>query len=125
MYLHLIPIFGVILSLWSLYGKPGLADEDLATQEATQDSEAFAETAIVNSASRLSVMLGLICMGAIASLGAGAYTQPGQIAHLRFLFASSFVGSSYFLLSLALMFRIAKDQSIRLPGLRQLSRRLP
>ena len=121
LYVHLIPIFGVVLSLWSLYGKPELADEDLAIT----DPEAFAEAAMVNSASRVSVLLGLICVSAIAALGTGAHAQTNQIAYYRFLFTSSFVGSSYFLLSLALMFRVAKSQSIHLPGLSQLSRRLP
>ncbi len=111
-YLHLVPVFGVVLSLWSLYGKPSSTVED-------------SEEATVKAASRLSVILGLACVGAIASLGAGAHSQTSQLNQLRFLFASSFVGSSYFLLSLALMFRVAKDQSIRLPGLSQLSRRLP
>lgn len=111
-YLRLVPIFGVILSLWSLYGKSGSAIED-------------PEEAMVKAASRLSVILGLVCVGAIASLGVGAHTQTSQITHLRFLFTSSFIGSGYFLLSLTLMFRVAKDQSIQLPGLSQLSRRLP
>jgi len=124
LYLHLVPIFGVVLSLWSLYGKSTLAVEEIEENPREAAGKAF-ESASVESVSRLSVMLGLICVGAIASLGAGAHTQTSQIAHLRFLFASSFVGSSYFLLSLALMFRVAKDQSIQLPGLRQLSRRLP
>ncbi len=111
-YLHLVPIFGIIFSLWFLYGKSSLVIED--PKEAT-----------VKAASRLSVMLGLVCVGAIACLYAGAHSQTSQINHLRFLFASSFVGSGYCLLSLALMFRVAKDRSIRLPGLSQLSRRLP
>ncbi|MGB3787848.1 MAG: hypothetical protein WA949_07550 [Phormidesmis sp.] len=111
-YLHLVPVFGIILSLWSLYGKSSSTVED-------------PEEAMVKAASRLSVIFGLVCVGAIASLGAGAHSQTSQINQLRFLFASSFVGSGYFLLSLTLMFRVAKDQSIRLPGLSQLSRRLP
>ncbi|MEM8505861.1 MAG: hypothetical protein AAF716_22245 [Cyanobacteria bacterium P01_D01_bin.1] len=120
-YLHLVPVFGVLLSLWSLYGKTALAVEEL--ERPAEDGPA--EAAIVKKASRLSVTLGLVCVGAIASLNAGAYTQTSQLAQLRFLFASSFVGSGYFLLSLVLMFRVAKDQSIQLPGLSQLSRRLP
>ena len=111
-YLHLVPLFGVFLSLWTLYGKSDAHVED-------------SDQAQLRAASRLSVIVGLGCISAIALLGAGASTQASQTASLRFLLASSFVGSGYFLLSLGLMFRVAKDQSIRLPGLSQLSRRLP
>lgn len=124
LYLHLIPVFGAVLSLWTLYGKSALAIEEI--EEASEVAgEAATEAASVKSVSRLSVMMGLVCLGAIAALGAGAHAQTSQIAHLRFLFTSSFVGSGYFLLSLVLMFRVAKDQSIQLSGLSRLSRRLP
>lgn len=111
-YLHLVPVLGVVPSLWTLYGKADIQREDIEDRQ-------------VRAASRLAVALGLICISAIALLGAGASSQASQVASLRFLLASSFVGSGYFLLSLGLMFRVAKDQSIRLPGISQLSRRLP
>lgn len=115
-YLHLVPVLGVIPSLWTLYGEnygePGSTSEEI-------------EESSVRSASRLSITIGISCISAIALLGAGASTQSSQMASLRFLMASSFVGSGYFLLSLVLMFRVAKGQSIRLPGVSQLSRRLP
>lgn len=110
-YLHLVPVFGVLLSLSTLYGEGNAEVEDRDAQ--------------VRAASRLSVILGLVCMSAIALLGAGASTQASQVASMRFLLSSSFVGSGYFLLSVGLMFRVAKGQSIRLPGISQLSRRLP
>ncbi len=112
LYLHLIPVFGMLPSLWTLYGEGEASAEDI-------------EGAQVRSASRLSVVIGLGCISAIALLGAGATTQASQVASLRFLLASSFVGSGYFLLSIGLMFRVAKGQSIRLPGVSQLGRRLP
>lgn len=115
-YLHLVPVFGVVPSLWTLYGKAPVEGEVL---------DSTSEEAQVRAVSRLSVLMGLGCMSAIALLGAGAATQSAQIASLRFLLASSFVGSGYFLLSLMLMFRVAKGQSIRIPGVSQLSRRLP
>jgi len=111
-YLHLVPVFGVVPSLWTLYGQGQANAEDM-------------DEASVRAASRLSVLIGLGCISAIALLGAGASTQASQVASLRFLLASSFVGSGYFVLSLVLMFRVAKGQSIRLPGVSQLSRRLP
>lgn len=111
-YLHLVPVFGVIPSLWTLYGQGQTKAEDI-------------DESAVQAASRLSVLIGLSCISAIALLGAGASTQASQMASLRFLIASSFVGSGYFIVSLVLMFRVAKGQSIRLPGVTQLSRRLP
>ncbi len=111
-YLHLVPVFGVIPSLWTLYGQGPACSEDIGEER-------------VRAASRLSVLIGVGCLSAIALLGAGAGSQASQAASLRFLLASSFVGSGYFLLSLGLMFRVAKGQSIRLPGVSQLSRRLP
>ncbi len=115
-YLHLVPVFGIVPSLWTLYG------ENYGEQGETIED---IEEKRVKAASRLSVLIGLSCMSAIALLGAGATTQASQVASLRFLLASSFVGSGYFLLSISLMFRVAKGQSIRLPGVSQLSRRLP
>ena len=115
-YLHLVPVFGIVPSLWTLYGQAPAASEEI---------DRTSEEAQVQEASRLSVLIGLGCISAIALFGAGAATQPSQIASLRFLLASSFVGSGYFILSLILMFRVAKGQSIRIPGVSQLSRRLP
>ncbi|MEL6940889.1 MAG: hypothetical protein AAFO84_17035 [Cyanobacteria bacterium J06598_1] len=112
-YLHLVPVFGTVLSLWTLYGEPVSQVED-----ALDGAQRLA-------ASRLSVVLGLGCLCAIALLGGAASSQASQAASLRFLLASSFVGSGYFLLSLGLMFRVATNRSIRLPGVSQLSRRLP
>ncbi|KPQ37082.1 MAG: hypothetical protein HLUCCA11_03945 [Phormidesmis priestleyi Ana] len=111
-YLHLIPIFGIVPSIWTLYG-----------QRADQIEEV--EEARLKSASRLSVLLGLSCICAIALLGASSSTQTSEVTSLRFLISASFVGSGYFLLNVGLMFRVAKGQSIRLPGVSQFSRRLP
>ena len=113
-YLHLVPVFGVVLSLWTLYGEVPAKGEEV-DRSLVQ----------LRTVSRLSVLMGIGCISAIALLGAGATTQASQVASLRFLLASSFVGSGYFLLSIGLMFRVAKGQSIRLPGVSQLSRRLP
>lgn len=113
-YLHLVPVFGVVLSIWTLYGE-GAADSEESSTDAYQRQ----------AASRLSVLLGLGFVSAIALLGAGASSQASQAASLRFLISSSFVGSGYFLLSLGLMYRVATNRSIRIPGLSQLSRRLP
>lgn len=119
-YLHLVPVFGVVPSLWTLYGKGAITRE--VTSEVT--SEDLSEEQL-RAASRLSVLLGISCISAIILLAASGSTQASQVASLRFLIASSFVGSGYFLLNVSLMFRVAKGKSIRLPGVSQLSRRLP
>ncbi len=115
-YLHLVPVFGVLPSLWLLYGEGALQREE-SVNEATDTQ--------LRSISRLSVLMGLGCIGAIALLAGAADAQISQAANLRFLIACSFVGSGYFLLNLSLMFRVAQGHSIRLPGISQLSRRLP
>ena len=117
-YLHLVPVFGTVFSLWTLYGESTARAEELSR-------EAAVEANVQLAASKLSVILGLGCVSAIALLGAAASTQPSQTANLRFLLTSSFIGSGYFLLSLALMYRVATNRSIHLPGISQLSRRLP
>lgn len=137
-YLHLVPVFGTVLSLWTLYGEQNQTEQNQTKRNQTEQNwgeldEKHLHTAEAPhqdahqrlAASKLSVVLGLGCIGAIALLGAGASTQASQMASLRFLIASSLVGSGYFLLSLALMFRVATNQSIRLPGISSLSRRLP
>ena len=118
-YLHLVPVFGTVFSLWTLYGDSAHNNEEIAKEALSKDAS------VQLAASKLSVVLGLGCVSAIALLGAAASTQASQTASLRFLLSSSFVGSGYFLLSLALMFRVATNRSIRLPGISQLSRRLP
>jgi len=118
-YLHLVPVFGIVLSLWTLYG------ETLYGERPTADEELTVDASQRLAASRLSVVLGLASVCAIALLGLGASSQASQSASLRFLLTSSFIGSGYFLLSIGLMFRVATNRSIRLPGVTQLSRRLP
>ncbi|MGD1895409.1 MAG: hypothetical protein ACFB16_00485 [Phormidesmis sp.] len=137
-YLHLVPVFGTVLSLWTLYeesngeesngGESDGAEPDGAEpsgKRATKLEDTSKDTYQRLAASRLSVILGLGCVSAIALLGGAASTQASQVASLRLLLASSFIGSGYFVLSLGLMYRVATDRSIRLPGVSQLGRRLP
>lgn len=121
MYIHLVPVFGVIPSLWTLYASGHKGKSYGGDRNGTEDMG----ISQLKSASQLSVLMGLGSVCAIALFGAAASAQPTQVATLRFLIGSSFIGSSYFLVSLALMFRISKGQSIRLPGFTPLSRRLP
>jgi len=117
------------LSNRALYGDPVLGCEEYRGEAdgATLGNlpGRTAEQAQLRAVSRQSVMLGASCISAMILLWVGAGTQPSQVGTIRFLLASSFVGSGYFLVSLGLMFRLASDRSIRLPGISQLSRRLP
>ncbi len=158
-YLHLVPVFGVVLSLWTLYGKSTTGVEALSREardgktrdgktrdgktrvsgpkggkagETAPDTEQQnieqpreREIARIKAVSKLSVVLGLSAASAIALLGGAASSQASQAATLRFMLASSFVGSGYFLLSIGLIFRVATNRSIRLPGISSFSRRLP
>lgn len=166
-YLHLVPVLGVMPSLLHLYAskrtKGAIANTHSSTKRSTKpdgtakyasencgepshsiedsikDADALLdrllessaaradalESAQIKAASRLSVVLGVGCISAITLLFAGATTQSSQVGTLRFLLASSFIGSGYFALCVALMFQVATDKSIRIPGVSQLSRRLP
>ena len=116
LYLHLVPVFGAVLSLWTLYGEPVGDATDLSNHQ---------QSAALREVSRLSVLMGVSVVSAIALLGAGASMHISHLASLRFLVASTMVGSGYFLVSLGLMFRVATGASVKLPGISQLSRRLP
>lgn len=115
-YLHLVPVLGLLPSLLYLYGESPSAREDITNDPGKAN---------LHAASRLAILLGIGSMSAIALLEAGASVQSSQLAHMRLLLASSFVGSGYVLINLSLMFRVATHQSIRIPGLSTLSRRLP
>ena len=138
-YLHLVPVFGIVPSLWTLYqngqnqngyqngqNQPSRKGNlSLPTDRADYADLPDRNYLQLKAASKLSVLIGLGSISAIALLGTAANIQPNQVATLRLLIGSSFIGSGYFLLSLALMFRVAKGKSIRIPGITPLSRRLP
>ena len=107
LYLNLIPVLGMPASLWTLYGTASPAHPKL------------------QQVSRLAVVTGMAWLLATVLLSAGAHSEFSQIATLRFWIASSFVGSGYFLTNVWLIWRISKGKSAKLPGLTQLSRRLP
>lgn len=138
----MVPVLGILPSLLCLYGSAGhisvghrvygdggLDGEDYVAGGGDTTlgnlSTDTAEAAQLRAVSRQSVVMGLGCVSVMILLAAGASIQPSQVGAIRFLLASSFVGSGYFLVSLGLMFRVAGDRSTRLPGVSQLSRRLP
>ncbi|NJL86713.1 MAG: hypothetical protein HC886_13240 [Leptolyngbyaceae cyanobacterium SM1_1_3] len=101
--LYLIPIFGFFPALWTLLLQQGDRREQ--------------------SISKLSVVLALSWLSAYVLLGTGAAVS--ETAALRLLITSSLVGSGYFLVSLWLILRLWQGKSVKLPGLSQLSDRLP
>ncbi|MEM9165156.1 MAG: hypothetical protein AAGC54_19080 [Cyanobacteria bacterium P01_F01_bin.4] len=104
-FVNLTPIVGILPSLWTIY--------------------IGHEKGPVRDVSRLAVVLGMSWLVATVLLSVGGSAHVSQVATLRFWLASSFVGSGYFLLNIWLMWRIWKGQSIKLPGITQLSKRLP
>ena len=108
-YLNLVPIFGVPASLWTLYG----------TRNPSQSQPQLQQV------SRLAVVLGMGWLLATVLLSAGAYSEFSHAATLRLWLINSFVGTGYFVTSLWLMLRISRGKPARLPGITQLSRRLP
>lgn len=107
LYLNLLPIFGVPVSLWTLYGPHRQSQPQL------------------QQVSRLAVVLGMGWLLATVLLSAGAHSELSQVATLRFWLTSGFVGTGYFVTNLWLMLRISQGKTAKLPGITQLSRRLP
>ena len=99
--LYLIPIIGFFPSLWTLYQRQG------SRQQVT--------------ASRLSITLAFIWMLGYLLLTTGAATD---FLTLRLLILNSFLTSSYFLVSVWLIFRVIQGKSSRLPGFSNLAERL-
>ncbi|HEY9761883.1 MAG TPA: hypothetical protein V6D07_05130 [Trichocoleus sp.] len=101
---HLVPIFGLVPALWSLYLKP-----DSSKQE--------------KDVSRLVVTLALGWL-----LAYGLFSMGGQLApslSLRLLVSSTLLTTGYFTTNLWLMIRLLQGKSVRLPGFSQMSKRLP
>ncbi|MBH8577367.1 hypothetical protein I8752_31250 [Nostocaceae cyanobacterium CENA369] len=92
--IHLIPVLGFFPSLWTLYRRQGSREQLVV--------------------SRLSITLGLTWLLGYLLLAAGAETS--NFFTLRLLILNSFFTSSYFLVSVWLMFRLIKGKSNRLPG---------
>ena len=107
LYLNLVPVFGVPAALWTLYGTHKHAHPQL------------------KQVSRLAVVLGMGWLLATVLLSAGAHSEFSHTATLRFWLASGFVGTGYFVTNLWLMLRLSRGKTTKLPGLTQLSRRLP
>lgn len=102
--LYLVPIFGVLPALWSLYFKQGSRREQ--------------------TTSRTAVNLALAWLAVYVAAGAGSQMTT-DVANMRFLVVSLLATTGYFITSLGLMVRLLQGHTARLPGITKLSDRLP
>ncbi|MDJ0705198.1 MAG: hypothetical protein QNJ46_18090 [Leptolyngbyaceae cyanobacterium MO_188.B28] len=103
LFIYLVPVFGFFPALLSLYRRKG-SQQELAI-------------------SRLAVLLALGWLVAYSLLGTGAQLSEGF--SLRLLITSSLLTTGYFLTNLWLIIRLWRRKSVRLPGISNLSDRLP
>ncbi|PSN19052.1 hypothetical protein C7271_09285 [filamentous cyanobacterium CCP5] len=101
--LYLVPVFGCVPAVWSLYIQPGSKQ--------------------VQSVSRLVVTMAVGWILLYGLLSAGSQLSPSFT--LRLMTTNLLVTTGYFLTNLWLMVRLLRGQSVRLPGISQLSRRIP
>lgn len=103
-FVYLIPVIGFLPALWTLYQQQGSLEQ--------------------RNTSRLTVTLTTGWVLGYVLLGASAQLTDGSSA-LSLLILSSLLTSGYFLANLWLMVRLWQKKSLRLPGISQLSDRLP
>jgi hypothetical protein len=101
--LYLVPVFGVLPALWSLYIQPG--------------------NSRVKSVSKTAVTLALLWGGTYVLTASGA--QVSDVAATRLLILSLLATTGYFVTNLWLMVRLLQGGSVRLPGISKLGDRLP
>lgn len=101
MFFYLIPVIGFFPAVWTLSRRQGDRKE--------------------RSLSRLVVVLALGWMVGYLSLGTSAHVSESMSLWI----ATSVVTSSYFGINLWLMWRLWQRKSLRLPGISDLSDRLP
>jgi hypothetical protein len=101
--IYLVPVFGVVPALYSLWQRQG-SRQELAV-------------------SRLVVTLAITWVLAYGLLSAGSHLSPGL--SLRLLITNTLVTTGYTLTNLVLMVRLLQGKSVHLPGFSGLSKRLP
>lgn len=99
--LYVIPVIGFFPSLWTLYRRQGSREQ--------------------MNVSRLSVTLALTWVLGYILLATGATSSNSHLFALRLLILNSFFTSSYFLVSIWLIFQISRNKSKRLPGFSHLA----
>ncbi|MEM8542745.1 MAG: hypothetical protein AAGF66_01970 [Cyanobacteria bacterium P01_H01_bin.119] len=105
LFIYLVPVFGFVPAVWSLMGNRAGREE--------------------KAVSRLVVTLAMGWLIAYISMGAGAELSESAALSVRLLVTGSLISTGYFLTNLWLMIRLWRGKSLRLPGVSQLSDRLP
>jgi hypothetical protein len=143
LFLYLVPVFGCVPALWTLYrqpSRPGVgpgigreAWENLGDRAQSGNSlrqeirpELRPEPkrqASDRQISRLAVTLGGTWLLASVLLAAGA--QTSEVPAVSTLVASTIVTSSYFLINLWLMVQLLRRRRVWLPGVSDWGDRLP
>jgi hypothetical protein len=101
--LYLVPVFGVVPAIWSLYLQPG--------------------SPRVKAVSKTAVSLAMLWGAVYVLTTTGA--QVADVAATRLLIASLLATTGYFMTNLWLMVRLLQGGSVRLPGISKLGDRLP
>jgi hypothetical protein len=102
-FLYLIPVIGVLPSMWAIYRRQR-NDRQLAV-------------------CRLSIFLAFVWLSIYLSLNVGADLSGTSTFGLRLLFLNSLATSGYFLASLWIMMLLWQKKSLRLPGFSALAER--
>jgi hypothetical protein len=96
LWIYFLPVVGLLPSCWTL-----------ATGKGDRQKQ---------NASRLSITLVLIWLGAYCTLSLGA-TQASEILAFRLLYTNALLTTGYFLLCIFLLLRLGRGQSPRLSGI--------
>jgi hypothetical protein len=139
LFLYLVPVFGCVPALWTLYRQPSRPGDGIGTELADREnlgdraqpgnslrqdlSPASKRQAPDRQISRLAVTLGGTWLLASILLAAGA--QTSEVPAVSTLVASTIVTSSYFLINLWLMVQLLRRRRVWLPGVSDWGDRLP
>jgi hypothetical protein len=145
LFLYLVPVFGCLPALWTLYRQPSrpgvgpdvgldplvgldreinLSDRAQSANYLRRDSNPISQRSDPQrQISRLAVTLGGTWLLASVLLAAGA--QTSEVPGVSTLVASSVVTSSYFLINLWLMVQLLRRRRVWLPGVSAWGDRLP
>ena len=103
-FLYLIPVIGVLPSIWAIY----------------RSQQGKRQLAVC----RLSILLAFTWLSIYLSLNVGAdLSGASSTVGFRLLFLNSMATSSYFMISLWLMMLLWQKKSLRLPGFSALAER--
>ena len=102
--LYLIPIFGTIPAMWTLYCQKGNTEE--------------------KSVSRLSVMLAFSWLIAYSLLGVSGEMTASSVWSVRLLYLDGLITSGYFVSCLVLLIRLWRGKTPKLPGLTPLANQI-